>query len=676
MPEYLSPGVYIEETSFRSKSIEGVSTSTAGFVGPTRYGPVSGDALLVTSYAEFERYFGGLDQLRFTDENASIHNYMAHAVRAFFDEGGSRLYISRVFRSRLDADDTATDTTQYSADGHATASITRNTNTVTFDARYPGSGGNVTVNITARLGPNGLVGVPSDPGDVTSTRVPMLRGVTDGDVVMIRDMSADTNTLYTAEQYFDSDENAVTWRFVLADEADSAKLKLSELSVTSVVDTVPEPDVTIPPDEVRVVTMNVEILHPGIGGNQQVWEGLSPNSSHPRSLTNVFAAQLTSLTTEASTPIVVTLSSTFNGPALAAVLFDEDRAANDVARLQRILDTTDGAANLSILDTLHRPELSEADRRMSITLQIGNDGVRPEPGEYEGENEVNNKTGLAKFEDIPDISIVAAPGATFRYTATSNGFEAEADQIIRHVIVHCERMRYRIGVLEAGEGMDLPQIRDMRSKLDSSHAALYYPWIQIFDPVTNEKIFLPPAGSVAGIYARTDSERGVHKAPANEVVRQAIGLEVLLNKAQQDVLNPEGINAFRFFEGRGFRLWGARTISSDSEWMYVNLRRYFAYLERSIERGTQWVVFEPNSLDLWDNVRRTIEDFLLNEWKSKRLMGANPEQAYFVKCDRSTMTQNDIDNGRLICLIGVAPIRPAEFVIFRIGQWTGDAQTT
>jgi len=140
------------------------------------------------------------------------------------------------------------------------------------------------------------------------------------------------------------------------------------------------------------------------------------------------------------------------------------------------------------------------------------------------------------------------------------------------------------------------------------------------------------------------------------------------------VLNPEGVNCFRFFEGRGMRLWGARTISSDPEWKYVNVRRYFAYLERSIDRGTQWAVFEPNGEQLWANVRRTIEDFLLNEWTNGALLGDKPEKAYFVKCDRSTMTQNDLDNGRLVCLIGVAPLRPAEFVIFRIGQWTADAK--
>jgi phage tail sheath protein FI len=210
----------------------------------------------------------------------------------------------------------------------------------------------------------------------------------------------------------------------------------------------------------------------------------------------------------------------------------------------------------------------------------------------------------------------------------------------------------------------------MRGRIDSSWAAFYYPWIRILDPVTRTEIFVPPSGSVAGIYARNDINRAVYKAPANEVVNVAIGFEHLLNKSQQDVLNPEGINCFRFFEGRGYRLWGARTTSSDPEWKYVNLRRYFAYLEHSLDKGTQWAVFEPNGQALWANVRRTISDFLLNEFQMGALLGDKPEQAYFVRCDRTTMTQNDLDNGRLVCLIGVAALRPAEYVIFRIGQWT------
>ena len=206
-----------------------------------------------------------------------------------------------------------------------------------------------------------------------------------------------------------------------------------------------------------------------------------------------------------------------------------------------------------------------------------------------------------------------------------------------------------------------------RDRLDLRRALL--PWCASRS-VTNTKSTCPRAVRRRLCAQRRESRR--LQGPANEVVNLAIGFEKLINRAQQEVLNPEGINCFRFFEGRGFRLWGARTVSSDPEWKYVNLRRYFAYLEHSIDKGTQWAVFEPNGEMLWGNVRRTIEDFLLNEWQNGALLGEKPEKAYFVKCDRSTMTQNDLDNGRLVCLIGVAPLKPAEFVIFRIGQWTAD----
>jgi phage tail sheath protein FI len=306
-----------------------------------------------------------------------------------------------------------------------------------------------------------------------------------------------------------------------------------------------------------------------------------------------------------------------------------------------------------------------------MLLDGGNDGNRPTAREYEGtaEDDEPYKTGLKSFEDIEDISIVAAPGSTFGY---SNGYSKQAPTIINLLISHAERMRYRIAVIDSGDKQTIADVRAMKAKIDSKYAAFYYPWVKILDPVTQQEIDLPPSGFVSGIYARNDVERAVFKAPANEVVRLAIGFEKTLNKAQQEVLNPEGINCFRFFEGRGFRLWGARTTSSDPEWKYVNLRRYFAYLERSIDRGTQWAVFEPNGEALWANVRQTIQDFLYNEWVSGALLGEKPEKAYFVRCDRSTMTQNDLDNGRLVCLVGVAVVKPAEFVIFRIGQWTSD----
>jgi phage tail sheath protein FI len=340
----------------------------------------------------------------------------------------------------------------------------------------------------------------------------------------------------------------------------------------------------------------------------------------------------------------------------------------DGLQLLELLFRTRNSLEASVLDL----RSTDSERSVDLLLDGGDDGQRPGAAEYEGtaDDDSTIKTGLKGFEDIEDISIVAAPGSTFGYETAS--YRSDAATILNLLISHAERMRYRIAVLDSADGQTIADVRAMRGRLDSKYAAFYYPWIRILDPVTRQEIHVPPSGFVAGIYARNDVQRAVYKAPANEVVNLAIGFEQFLNKAQQEVLNPEGINCFRFFEGRGMRLWGARTISSDPEWKYVNLRRYFAYLERSIDKGTQWAVFEPNGEQLWANVRRTIEDFLLNEWQMGALLGDKPERAYFVKCDRSTMTQNDLDNGRLVCLIGVAPLRPAEFVIFRIGQWTAD----
>jgi len=184
---------------------------------------------------------------------------------------------------------------------------------------------------------------------------------------------------------------------------------------------------------------------------------------------------------------------------------------------------------------------------------------------------------------------------------------------------------------------------------------------------------LPPSGFMAGIYGRVDVARGVFKAPANEVVQGLDRFESNIDKGRDEVLNPEGINALRFFPDRGYRVWGARTLSSDPLWIYINVRRLFIYLEHSIDKATQWAVFEPNNETLWARIAQSVRDFLQVQWLSGALLGATADQAFFVRCDRSTMTQNDLDNGRMICLVGVAPTRPAEFVIFRIGQWTADA---
>jgi hypothetical protein len=231
-------------------------------------------------------------------------------------------------------------------------------------------------------------------------------------------------------------------------------------------------------------------------------------------------------------------------------------------------------------------------------------------------------------------------------------------------------MRDRFAVLDCGDCQSPAEVIALRSRLHSNNAALYYPWVRVADPMSGSDIALPPSGFVAGIFARNDAATAVNRAPANEAVVLASGFERTITAAEQQTLNSQGINCFKSLPGHGNLLWGARTISTDSDWKYVNVRRFIAYLEQSIAQGLQWVVFEPNNEPLWARVREIIGDFLRREWMGGRLLGAKPADAYFVRCDRTTMTQSDIDSGRLICDVGIAPIKPAEFVLLRIGQWT------
>jgi len=267
------------------------------------------------------------------------------------------------------------------------------------------------------------------------------------------------------------------------------------------------------------------------------------------------------------------------------------------------------------------------------------------------------RTGIQALEDITEISICIVPGM---WSGT----------VQSALINQCESLRYRFAILDPPDGLSIEDIMAFREPIDTKYAALYYPWVQVMDPSTVQPVDVPPSGHMAGIYAQTDNTRGVWKAPANVVISMITKIAQDVNKREQELLNPVGINALRYFPDYGNRVWGARTVSSESSWKYINVRRLFIYVEASIDRGTQWVVFEPNDETLWALVRHTISDFLTTTWRSGALQGTTAAEAFFVKCDRTTMTQDDIDNGRLICMIGIAPVKPAEFVIFRIQQYT------
>ncbi|MEE1768407.1 phage tail sheath family protein [Streptomyces sp. JV185] len=285
----------------------------------------------------------------------------------------------------------------------------------------------------------------------------------------------------------------------------------------------------------------------------------------------------------------------------------------------------------------------------------------------------DRRTGLGGLEAVEEVTTIAVPDLMSAYERGLLDLESVI-AVQQGLITHCELMGDRVAILDPPPGLSPQQIRAWRTgsaNFDSKYATLYYPWIRVADPSSGRARLVPPSGHIAGVWARNDESRGVHKAPANEVVRGAVALQTQLTKGEHDLLNPIGLNCIRSFPGRGIRVWGARTLASDPAWRYLNVRRLFNYLEESILAGTQWVVFEPNDDALWARIRRTVSAFLVNEWRKGALFGLTPEEAFYVKCDRETNPPESIEAGQVICEIGVAPVRPAEFVVFRLSQLTG-----
>jgi phage tail sheath protein FI len=292
--------------------------------------------------------------------------------------------------------------------------------------------------------------------------------------------------------------------------------------------------------------------------------------------------------------------------------------------------------------------------------------------EFQGE--VEKRTGVGGLEVLDDVTMLVIPDLMTVMPGEKLDL-AMVKGVQSMMIAHCEHMGDRVAILDCPPDLTPQEVKQWRMDVtgfDSSYAAMYYPWIEVMDPVTNQPIAVPPSGHVAGLWARSDNTRGVHKAPANEVLQGAIGLSFQLTKGEQDTLNPFGINCIRSFPGRGIRVWGARTLSSNPSWRYINVRRLFNYVEKSIENGTQWVVFEPNDRRLWARVRRDASAFLKTVWRDGALFGSTPEEAFYVKCDDELNPPESRDLGRLIIEIGMSPVKPAEFVIFRISQWAGN----
>ncbi len=580
MAEYLSPGVYVEEFDQGSRPMEGVSTSTAGFVGMAARGAVKGVPELVTSFADFKRKFGGyLSRVEYGD-----YSYLPICVEQFFINGGARCFVMRVAPPDAKAATNA-------------AGDERSAGLVHISARNPGMWGNkIRVVITdASKARTQILDIKEDSNTGNRYIVKNTAGFCEGDIVSYTDgVRTLLNKIVKVQDDFIQFENAFD---------------------LEVIDQKILPTKTISTCEISVAVKYEDIA--------EAYENVSFNQAAANFIEKRMAkSELVSIAYE-------------SGPEDKEIIRPYERISGSTA--DSFVISLAGGSNGSSMN---------ADASVFIGLDNG-------PGE---------RSGIQAFLENSQVSVMAVPGVT--------------DPNVQITLVaHCENLGSRFAVLDIPrDRKKVDEVIAHRSMFDSNYAALYHPWLEVFDPLDKKSTHIPPSASIAGIYARSDTERGVQKAPANEVVRGCTGLDCLYNKGEQDILNPQGINLIRVFPGQGIRVWGARTCSSESNWKYVNVRRLFIFIEESIKANTNWVVFEPNEVMLWSRVKRTIEVFLTNLWRDGALAGGTAEEAFFVDIGRTTMTQDDIDNGRLICVIGVAPVKPAEFVIFRITQKVNEAQ--
>lgn len=583
MAEYLSPGVYVEEFDSGAVPMQGVSTSTAGFIGLAERGPVIGEPQLVTSFADYKRVYGGY----LSEAGFGGARFLPYAVEQFFANGGSRAYIMRVVPSDAKA-------------GSVTSGVLKIT------AASPGAWAD---NMRVTVEPSYKAKTQVFAVNGTDLTLKNADGFNAGDVV----------------ELFDGSKSAFATIKSVLDKV----VTLDAPCTLDVADTKVGTAKFIRTCEVTITAR--------LDDSVETFANLSLKPA---------ALNYAPVRTEKSDLIKVEILATAKSAAPKEEKKDE-KGKKDEAPAAPVAGITPyelcgGVGGMLVL-----------------TPQGGSNGGAPTPDAYLGsDGGPGKRTGMQAFLELSSVSIMAVPGVT-------------APEVQAGLIGFCENRKSCFAIIDAPMELKKPNdVANFRDMYDSTYAAMYHPWLQMYDAGAKRSDFFPPSGAMAGVYARSDNERGVHKAPANEVVRGCTGLSCNYNTGEQDILNPVGVNLIRAFPGRGIRVWGARTISSNGLWKYLNVRRLFIYVEESIRANTNWVVFEPNSEVLWGRVKRTIETFLATCWRDGALAGTSPSEAFYVECGPTTMTQDDIDNGRLICEIGIAPVKPAEFVIFRITQKT------
>jgi uncharacterized protein len=669
MPEYLSPGVYIEEVPARLKAIEGVSTSTAGMVGRAERGPVAGFAApfapatgpvlrldesptLVTSFGDFARIFGAP-----ADDPAS-GGYLAHAARAFFDNGGKRLYVARVVEAGAGY---ASITLQQGARLRLARRLTNGDLTLYFTSVRGLTAGTLAL-LRASDGTTAASGtiatIDTVASSVTLTAALTLTAPIEPNAVYVEPSTVAFST--TGPTFYARNPGA--WGDALRVQIANADRPAVALTQAVVVN---DPVVAVQQTssfypgaivELSNSTTKQYVVCTRVGPGSNI--ELAALATAPLPLVGAFARvlEIDVIITDTRTGV----NETHRGLSWNSAA-DPDVQRRHYATVlnarSRLVYVEPPATETADLDG--QPITANAFESSAPTTP-GNNGGTPGDADYVGlDTGPGTRTGIQALQDIEDLRVIGCPESTNRAVQDA-------------LLTQCGRMRYRFAVLDAPEAPGAPVVNELlahRNAHDSSFGAYYAPWVEV--SIRDRIVRLPPSGHVMGIYARTDNDRGVWKAPANEVVRGIVGLSSYITTGEQDILNPRGVNAIRRFEGQGTRVWGARTLSSDPEFRYVNVRRFLIFLEASIDRATQWVVFEPNSPPTWARVVNSVTAFLHTQWRGGALLGRTPEDAFYVRCDESTMTADDVQNGRLICDIGVAIVRPAEFVIFRIEQLTG-----
>jgi phage tail sheath protein FI len=736
MSEYLSPGVYVEEIDAGPKPIAPVATSTAGAVGVTRRGPDS--PTLVTNYGEFVRTFGGPlpvpDDAAAADAKGLHYWQAAESIKAFFDEGGARVYFQRVVPGGAAASKATFHGGLYAglaqdvepADTKVQLSHVFG---VKADAKLAlvGAGGSPigTLTVTAVDYASRTVTL-NGPAGLSARRAGTVATITAPDALTVLDVTAASEGLWgdalsvqilpvvgARKALMAAPGSApITTKTTAAAAVGATKLTVApvagaiaagmtglqiqiaggpKLAVTSVVAAAPNVTLTLaaPLAAAAASGSTVSIGNPATNDKVVTVDGADRLYKDAIvQLEGAAGVEFATIASIAGSQVTLTAKPAgtyLEGDGLTLVEADvnvryspaDGSVQTESFSSLRLTNTIDPSSLISAVNLRSRLIALKAGKDYDAshikgfpavpagawaTLGGGGDalssltaadviGVNLGPGP-------GQRTGIQALEGIDEVAICIAPGMW--------------DVDVRNaLIIHCETLGDRFAILDPPPLLGVQEVEAFRSPIDTKFAALYYPWVEILDPRpggTTEQA--PPSGFMAGVYARVDVSRGVHKAPANEVVRSIRGLAQSITKREQDILNPQNINVLRAFPGRGNRVWGARVLTSDSAWKYVPVRRLFLMIEESIDEATQWVVFEPNDEPLWARVRWSVSLFLESQWRIGALQGATAGEAFFVACDRSTMTQDDIDNGRLIVQVGIAPVKPAEFVIFRVQQKT------